>query len=170
MSRSANPLLRDRFSNHRICQVLVPLLAVVAVLVGLLALHSLGGTAHAHSGSAGTAASAGHHHDHSAAHDHGVAHEHATAGPQHEVAAAVQFIGPEAPRSPECPAGAGLECCVASVACVMVLALLSVSIAIGGGPAALAGAAMLLAVVAAFTLRAAPVRPPSLAQLSTLRI
>jgi len=79
-------------------------------------------------------------------------------------------IAPSGLTMPACPEGAGIECCLAAAACVMVVALLSVSVAIGGGPLALVGAMTLLAVVAAFSLRVAPVRPPSLAQLSTFRI
>jgi hypothetical protein len=163
VSRSATPLLREHVSGHRICQVLVPFLVLIALIVGLLALHSVGSTAHGHAADAGSSGSAGH--DHSAA-----AHDHASDTAHHAAAGVVLSIGPAGPTTPDCPEGGGIECCAAAAACVMVLALLSVSIAIGGGPAALIGAMTLLAVVTAFTLRAAPVRPPSLAQLSTFRI
>jgi len=158
------PLLREHVLGRRVIRILVPFLTLVAVLVGLLALHSLGS---GHSHPINTAAPS------SASHDHAAApHDHAASTDQHVTpsVATASSIGPEAPGSPACPEGAGLDCCIAAAACVMVLALLSVSIAIGGSPAAGIGAAVLLAIVAAFTVRAAPVKPPSLAQLSTFRI
>jgi hypothetical protein len=163
VSRSANTLLREHVSAHRIWQVLVPFLALVAVIVGLLALHSMGSTAHGHAADTGTSSSSEHSHA-AGGHDHSSGTDH------HDSAGTVLSIGPAGLSILACPEGAGLECCVQAAACVMVLALLSVSIAIGGGPLALVGAVTLLAVVATFTLRVAPVRPPSLAQLSTFRI
>jgi hypothetical protein len=163
VSRSATSLLREHLSAHRIWQLLVPFLALVAVLVGLLALHSIGSTAHVHAADTGTSSSS--EHNHAAG-----AHDHASGTAHHDPAGPVLSIGPAGLSTPACPEGGGLECCVQAAACVMVLALLSVSIAIGGGPLALVGAVTLLAVVAAFTVRVAPVRPPSLAQLSTFRI
>lgn len=163
MSRSATRLLREHVSAHRVGQILVPFLALVAVVVGLLALHSLAGTAHVHAEDTGTSSSV--EHDHAT-----TAHDHASSSDHHESAGTVLSIGPAGLSTSACPEGAGMECCVPAAACVMVLALLSVSIAIGGGPLVLVGAVTLFAVVAAFTVRVAPVKPPSLAQLSTFRI
>ncbi len=165
MSSSAIALLREHVLERRVVRILVPFLTLVAVLAGLLALHSLGSTAHSHP--TDTAASSSASHDHAAApHDHAATTDHHVT----TSAGAALSIGPEAPSSPACPEGTGLNCCAAASACAMVLALLSVSIAIGGSPATVIGAAMLLAVVVAFTVRLAPVEPPSLAQLSTFRI
>jgi hypothetical protein len=162
--RSATPLLRELVGAHRVTRVLVPFLTLVAVIVGLLALHFMGSASHSHSSGTGITSPAGHEHDHAApAHDH-------TTTDHHAAAEAVTSIGPAGLTVPACPEGGGLECCVAAAACVMVLALLSVSIAIGGAPLILIGAMTLLGVVAATSLRVAPVRPPSLVQLSIFRI
>lgn len=170
MSAPASRLLREHVADHPVGRALVPFLALVAVVVGLLALHSLSGTGHSHAADTGASSSADHHHGAAAHHHAAESHGHASTAHQHDVPGAVPSIGPAGPAAAECPEGAGLQCCAAAVACVMVLALLSVSIAIGGGPAVIAGAVTLLALVAAFTLRVAPARPPSLAQLSTFRV
>jgi hypothetical protein len=163
MSRSATTLLGEHVSAHRIWQVLVPFLALIAVVVGLLALHSVGSAAHGRATNTSTASPAGHSPVAGAPDD-------ATSTKHHEAAGTVLSIGPAGLTVLDCPEGGGLECCVQAAACVMVLALLSVSIAIGGGPLVLAGAVTLLAIAVTFALRVAPVRPPSLAQLSTFRI
>ncbi|MFD3448678.1 hypothetical protein ACFDTO_29185 [Microbacteriaceae bacterium 4G12] len=197
MQNSAISLLRRNVPIRGARRVLVLLVAVVAVVVGLLTLHAPGAAAHGHGRGVDSAASGAH--SGAAPHDHGAAplstaastpdHSHAASDPGHGHVAsgsdhgavrsspgAASSAAPDAvlamasggSGSAECPQAGGTHCCAATIACVPVLALLSASQALGGAPVVLAGVA--LCAVAAFSLRLAPVRPPSLAQLSTFRI
>ena len=178
MQTSAPTLPHRELPERGTRRVLVLLLAVIAVVVGLLTLHAPGAAAHGHGpGADAPAPGAGagpapHSHaavplgDTASAQDH----IHAASDPSHLRAASEpdRLHAGSGPGSAECPGVGVTHCCSAAVACLPVLALLSAAQAPGAAPVALAGVTP--AAVAAFSLRLAPVRPPSLAQLSTLRI
>ncbi|WP_108250039.1 hypothetical protein [Planctomonas deserti] len=177
MQTSAPTLPRRELPERGTRRVLVLLLAAIAVIVGLLTLHAPGAAAHGH-GPGADAPAAGAHpgpapHSHAAVPLGDTAsvpdHIHAASDSGHLRAASDpgHLNAGSGLGSAECPGVGGTHCCAAA-ACLPVLALLSVSQAPGAAPVALAG--VTLAAVAAFSLRPTPVRPPSLAQLSTLRI
>jgi hypothetical protein len=160
MSRS--PLLSERLSAYRLSRVVVPFFALIAVVLGLLALHSLGST-HVHAADTAMSGPAVHQHT-------GDANHHTAGSTPSQVSDSVAVSGPGGFGASDCPSDGGMSCCATIAACVMVLALLSVSIAIGAGPVSVFGVAALSIVAAIIAFRQAPIRPPSLAQLSTFRI
>jgi hypothetical protein len=148
-------LLRDRFSSARIRRVLVPFLALLAVVVGLLTVHSLR-DAPVHAGSVEAASTA-------------AGHEHRSADGSAQ-AELVQLTDSGALPAAPCHDGEPLDCCVPLAACAIVLALLSVSLALGGNPILLGIGLVLVQAGRILNAGLVPVRPRTLAQLSTFRI